>query len=240
MIVKELHPWKVTTAEAREIQERLRHRVCFDPPSGNFRLIAGADVSYNKFSPDLYASVVVIDLETRATIEELGIKEPAGFPYVPGLLSFREAPPLLRLFGRLRTRPDAVVCDGHGYAHPRRFGLACHLGLLLDLPTLGCAKTRLIGDYAPPPTRRGGQSPLREGEEIIGAVLRTRSGVQPVFVSVGHRMSLELACEIVLGLCPRFRLPETTRRAHLRVNELRRSDARQRTRSGPKISTPPS
>lgn len=224
MIVRELHPWKVNTAEARRIQDRLRKRISSEPPSKRPRLIAGADVSYNKFSPYLYAAVTVLDVESMETVEQAGIRARATFPYVPGLLSFREVPPLIQVFRRLRSRPDALVCDGQGFAHPRRFGLACHAGLLLDLPALGCAKSRLLGEFQEPPRRRGGFTPLVDGDEIIGSVLRTRTGVRPVFVSIGHRMSLELAREIVLRLTPRFRIPETTRRAHLRVNELRRLD----------------
>ena len=199
----------------------LHPKIGSNPPSQLPRLVAGADVSYNKFSPDLYAAVVVLDLESLETVEEAGIVAKAGFPYIPGLLSFREIPPLIRIFRRLRSRPDALICDGQGLAHPRRFGLACHLGLLLDLPSVGCAKTRLIGDYSEPDKERGRHCPLKDSGEVVGWVLRTRDGIQPVFISVGHRMTLEMAKEIVLRLTPRYRLPETTRRSHSLVNALR-------------------
>jgi len=223
LIVRSPHSWNVTTQGAREIQEKLRRRVSFKAPGSLPRLVAGADVSYNKFSPNLYAAAVVVDLESLETIEEAGIAAKASFPYVPGLLSFREVPPLIRVFRKLRTLPHLVICDGQGYAHPRRFGLACHLGVILDLPSLGCAKSRLIGDYEHPGNDRGDFTPLKDGEEVIGSVLRTRTGINPVFISVGHCMSLEMARELVLRLTPSCRLPETTRRAHHLVNELRRA-----------------
>src|SRR5438093_768144 len=174
MKLRTLHRWSVNPKQARLIQERLRNRLNANPPSRLPQLVAGADVSYNKFSPDLYAAVVVVDLQSLETVEEAGIAAKAKFPYIPGLLSFREIPPLLRIFRRLRSHPDAVVCDGHGLAHPRRFGLACHLGLLLDLPSIGCAKSRLIGDYREPGMQRGDWSPLKDINEIVGWVLRTR------------------------------------------------------------------
>ena|SRR5437867_2176195 len=223
MRVTNLHSWKVSPKRAAKIQQVLRSKISCEPPLKMPRLVAGADVSYNKFCPELYASVVVIDLAHMETVEERGVAAKANFPYIPGLLSFREVPPLLRIFRRLRTKPEALVCDGQGLAHPRRFGLACHLGLLLDIPTLGCAKSRLIGEYHEPGRARGQFSPLMDGGEVIGSVLRTRSGTQPVFVSVGHRISLAMARELVLLLTPRFRLPETTRRSHMLVNRLRRS-----------------
>ncbi len=221
MEVRNLHPWKVKPSQARLIQERLRYQVKSNPPPRLPRLVAGADVSYNRFGPDLYAAVVVLDLESLQTIEEVRIVARATFPYIPGLLSFREIPPLIRIFRRLRTLPDAVICDGQGLAHPRRFGLACHLGLILEIPSIGCAKSRLVGDYVEPGAERGKHSPLKDINEVIGSVLRTRSGIRPVFVSVGHRVSLEMAREIVLRLTLRYRLPETTRRAHFLVNDLR-------------------
>lgn len=223
MKVRNLHRWRVSPRQALQIQERLRGKVSHQPPAVLPRLVAGADVSYNLFSPDLYAAVVVIDLPSFQVVEEVGVMAKATFPYVPGLLSFREIPPLIRAFRKLRSQPEALICDGHGLAHPRRFGLACHLGLLLDLPALGCAKSRLSGTYREPGSQRGQFSPLRDGKEVIGSVLRTQTGIQPVFVSVGHRVSLEMARKIVLRFTPRFRLPETTRRAHHLVNTMRRS-----------------
>jgi deoxyribonuclease V len=186
--------------------------------------VAGADVSYDRGSPDhdLYAAVVVLDVESLRVVEVAAVRARARFPYVPGYLSFREIPPLLDAFAKLEAVPDLIVCDGQGRAHPRRFGLACHLGVLLDRPTFGCAKSRLIGEYREPGPRRGAHTRLRDGREVIGEVVRTRSFVKPVFVSVGHRISLETARRIALRLAPRYRLPEPVRAAHREVNRLRR------------------
>lgn len=186
------------------------------------RLVAGADVSFDRGSPVLYAAVALLDAASLEVVEVAGVRSAARFPYVPGYLSFREIPAVLEALGKLRRRPDLVVCDGHGRAHPRRFGLACHLGVLLDVPTLGCAKSRLVGTHREPGPRRGAHVPLRDAGEVIGEVLRTREGVKPVYVSVGHRIALASARRQVLRLAPRFRLPEPTRVAHREVNRLRR------------------
>ncbi len=217
----------MTVAEARAIQERLRERVRERDEPGAPRLVAGADVSYDRGSPVLYAAVALLDAESLETVEVAGVRAEARFPYVPGYLSFREIPPLLEAFRRLRGRPDLIVCDGHGRAHPRRFGLACHLGVLLDRPALGCAKSRLVGEHREPGPRRGAHAALREGGEVIGEVLRTRAGVKPVYVSVGHRISLAGARRAVLRLAPRWRLPEPSRAAHREVNRLRREAAQE-------------
>ncbi len=186
--------------------------------------MAGADVSWDRKSPrhEVYAAVVVLEFESLQVVEVAGVRARARFPYVPGYLSFREIPPLLAAFAKLEAVPDLIVCDGQGRAHPRRFGLACHLGVILDRPTLGCAKSRLIGEYREPGPRRGAHTRLLEGGEVIGEVVRTRSGVKPVFVSVGHRISLETARRTALRLAPRYRLPEPIRAAHQEVNRLRR------------------
>ena len=144
------------------------------------------------------------------------------FPYVPGLLSFREAPAALAALGQLKTSPDILLCDGHGLAHPRRFGLACHLGLLSGLPSIGVAKSLLTGEHAPPAQERGAWTPLLDGGEVIGAALRTRPGAKPVYVSIGHRISLESALQVVLRCTGRYRLPETTRQAHRLASNLER------------------
>ena len=193
------------------------------PDPRPLRLVAGADVSFTRRSPELYAAVVVLDLESGEVVERRGVRAAARFPYVPGYLSFREVPALLRAFDRLSRVPDLVVADGHGRAHPRRFGLACHLGLLLDLPTLGCAKSPLVGAYREPGTRRGAHTQLVHEGEVVGSVLRTRTGVRPVFVSVGHRIDLESARRAVMRLARRYRLPEPTRAAHGEVNRIRRN-----------------
>jgi deoxyribonuclease V len=186
------------------------------------RTVAGADVSYDRGSPVLYAAVVVLDAESLETLEVASATGLARFPYVPGYLSFRELPPLAEAFARLRARPDLLLCDGHGRAHPRRFGLACHAGVDLGVPTIGCAKSPLIGEHREPGLARGAHSALRDGRETIGSVLRTSAGVAPIYVSVGHRVSLATARRLALRFAPRFRIPEPLRAAHLEVNRLRR------------------
>jgi deoxyribonuclease V len=190
-------------------------------PLGEYRTVAAADVSYNKFDPRLFAVAVVVDAKTLDVIEQVGVEVPARFPYIPGLLSFREAPAVLEAFRRLSTRPDVVICDGQGYAHPRRMGLACHLGLWLGVPTIGCAKSRLVGEYTEPGAKRGSRSPLVDDGETIGLVLRTRDRVKPLFVSPGHRCDMESAARVVLECAPRYRLPVPSRLAHQAVNALR-------------------
>lgn len=222
------HPWDLDTPAARALQERLAARVERRDRHGPLRRIAGVDVSYDKLSPVLFAAVVVIDAETLETVESAAVQAPAPFPYVPGYLSFRELPPLVAALGKLQQRPDLVVCDGQGIAHPRRFGLACHLGVLFDVPAVGCAKSRFVGRHRSPGLERGRYARLMApvpGEpgstEIIGSVLRTRSRVKPLYVSIGHRVSLATCRRVVLQLAPKLRQPETTRRAHALVNRLR-------------------
>ena len=183
--------------------------------------MAGADVSYDRGSPVLFAAVVVLDASNLEIVEVAATTGRAAFPYVPGYLSFRELPPLLEAFAKLRTRPDLVLCDGHGRAHPRRFGFACHLGVVLDVPAIGVAKSRLVGEHREPGLRRGAHVALRADAEVIGAVLRTQPGVKPVYVSVGHRVSLATARQLVLRFTPRYRVPEPIRAAHAEVNRLR-------------------
>ena len=201
----------LTEDEARAEQDRLRPRVIFEPGPVAPAAVAGLDVAYD--GDRLAAAVVVLDaadLSVRDTAVVLGTP---AFPYVPGLFAFREVPALLAALEKLTVRPDVLICDGHGLAHPRRFGLASHLGVLTDLPAFGVGKTRLLGDWAPVGPRRGDRSPLIDAGETVGAVLRTQDGVKPVFVSVGHRMDLAGACDLTLALTPRYRLPETTRAA---------------------------
>jgi deoxyribonuclease V len=200
--------------EARAEQERLRPLVREEGIAANeVRLIAGVDVAYAKDESIVAGAVVVLDVATRHIIESAFAVRPVEFPYVPGLLAFREIPALLDALAALSNRPDAIVCDGYGVAHPRRFGLACHLGVLIDLPTFGVAKTAFIGEYAQPGPERGDWSDLTERGESIGRVLRTQRGTKPVFVSTGHRIDLDAATELTLALAADYRLPETTRQA---------------------------
>jgi len=187
-----------------------------------YTTVAGADVSYDLRGKWLHAAVVVLRAETFEVIDRSGVVAEAKFPYVPGLLSFREAPAVIEAFEQLKVRPDILMCDGQGIAHPRRMGLASHLGLSLEIPTIGCAKSWLCGDYEMPGLTRGEWTPLTDGGETIGAVLRTRTGVKPLFISPGHLCDLASAIAVVLATAPQYRVPITTRLAHQYVNELRR------------------
>lgn len=207
------HRWSVTPRRAAAIQRELAGRVRAVRPRRAIRLVAGLDSAFSADGRHCIGGAVVWDLERRRVVERRIALREARFPYVPGLLSFREAPALLAALRALRTAPDALMCDGHGLAHPRRFGIACHLGVIVGRPTIGCAKSRLIGEYVEPGRRRGARSPLREGGERLGTVLRTREGVKPVFVSVGHRIDLATAERIVLDAATGYRLPEPTRLA---------------------------
>ncbi|HEY1190271.1 MAG TPA: endonuclease V, partial [Gemmata sp.] len=178
-----LHDWPATEAEAVELQNALRNRVDVSaPPPGPIALVAGCDIAYHRTEPRLFAAVVVLRVDDLSVVEERLVSREVTFPYVPGLLSFREVPALLELFVNLRHAPDAVMLDGQGIAHPRRFGLACHLGLWLDLPCVGCAKSWLIGDYTEPGRDAGAASPLTINGEEVGAVVRSATGVKPVYV----------------------------------------------------------
>jgi deoxyribonuclease V len=206
--------WNVTPAEARVIQLQLRDKVVAADDLGEVRLVAGVDVGYEMRGTVALAAAAVLSFPDLQLVEQATARRALEFPYVPGLLSFRETPAVLEALGRLRRIPDLLLCDGHGYAHPRRFGLACHVGVLTGIPSVGAAKTRLTGSHAALPFERGSRVPLCDGGETIGAVVRTRSGARPVFVSVGHRISLATAVEYVLRCTTRYRLPETTRWAH--------------------------
>ena len=234
MKARALHPWRVSHAQAVGVQQALRLRLVAAPLPASPRRVAGADVAYSRRTHRVYAAVVVVELPSLETVETVGVVRAAAFPYIPGLLSFREVPPLLEAFEQLAQAPDVVVFDGQGLAHPRRFGLACHAGLLLDLPSIGCAKTRLVGEHDPVPDRRWASTPLRAAGETVGAVVRTREGVKPVFVSPGHRADTRSAVDLVAALVGRYRLPEPQRRAHqattaLYARDRGRPDVRVRT-----------
>jgi deoxyribonuclease V len=217
------HRWHVTPRRAVAIQRELAGRVRAVKPRRAIRLVAGLDSAFSRDGRHCIGGVVLWDLARQEVVEQRVALRAARFPYVPGLLSFREAPALLAALRALRTAPDALMCDGQGVAHPRRFGIACHLGVIVGLPTIGCAKSRLIGEYVEPGRRRGARSPLREGGERLGTVLRTREKVKPVFVSVGHRIDLATAEQIVLESAIRYRLPEPTRLADRLVAARRRA-----------------
>lgn len=222
MKIRPLHSWDLTPTEAVALQRQFADRVDTRTPLARCQFIAGADVSYDRFSNLFYAGVVVLRMDDLTIVETQGVVREVTFPYIPGLLSFRETPALLDAFAKLEAEPDAVIVDGHGFSHPRRFGFACHLGLWLDRPSVGCAKTRLTGTYKEPGPKAGSVAPLEANDEIIGQVVRTKTGVKPVFVSVGYKIDLARAVELVLATCRGYRLPEPTRQAHLHVNALRR------------------
>ena len=213
------HPWNLTEREACLLQQELAAKVIKVDQLNEIHLVAGVDVAYEKNGDKLIAAVVILDANTLEVIETVTAENRAQFPYIPGLFSFRELPPLIQAFAKLNHLPDLIVCDGQGYAHPRRFGLACHLGVIFDLPTIGCGKTRLLGKHKEPDTGRGAIAPLYDNNEVIGNLLRTQNGVNPIYVSIGHRISLATACEWVLKLSPKYRLPETTRQADQAVRK---------------------
>lgn len=216
------HRWDVSPSRAIEIQKSLARQVRRARPPGALRRIAGVDVAFTRDGRRCIAAAVVWDSERRHVVEQRTATRPLSFPYVPGLLSFREAPAVLAALRRLRTTPDALICDGQGYAHPRRFGLACHVGVIVDLPTVGCGKTRLCGEHSPPGRRRGSKASLTHGGEVIGTVLRTRDDVRPLYVSIGHRIDLPTAERLVLECAVGYRLPEPTRRADRLVAAAKR------------------
>jgi deoxyribonuclease V len=219
-----LHDWNLTPGEAIEVQQRLRSLVQVTPLQSDIRMIAGADISFNKFSDVIYSGIVVLSLPDLQIVEEVGIRSTARFPYVPGLLSFRETPSLLEAWEKLKIKPDLLMLDGQGIAHPRRFGIACHTGVLLDLPTIGCAKSILVGRHGELGIEAGSQSPLIDRGEQVGVALRTKKKVAPIYVSIGHRIDLSSAVDLVLRTTGKHRQPEPTRQAHLLVNRMRTAD----------------
>ncbi len=208
------HPWKVSVAAARAIQLALRAHVVTQDRLGPVRYVAGIDVGFERAGQVARAAVVVLNFPELTPYAQAQARRKTTFPYVPGLLSFREVPVVLAALDKLKTPPDLLLCDGQGFAHPRRFGLACHIGVLTDLPAIGVAKTRLLGTHAEVAPTRGAWQPLLDRDEVVGAVLRTRSNTRPLYVSIGHRVCLATAIDYVLACSPRYRLPETTRLAH--------------------------
>jgi len=220
------HSWDVSVPEATRIQNELRKEIHLAPLPKKPKTIAGADISYNRFSDDFFACVTVLSLPGLEEIETVYATGVATFPYVPGYLSFREIPTLLKAFEKLKTKPDVIMADGQGIAHPRRMGIAAHLGLLLDLPTFGCGKSLLYGKASAPGLHRGSTSVLtdpKNGEEI-GALVRTKDRVAPVIVSPGHKITLEESVALSLATARGYRIPEPTRRAHDLVNRFRRGE----------------
>jgi len=222
MRIKQLHSWDVSASDAIKIQKKLGQKLNLRPLAKKVKTVAGADVSSSKRSDRIWAGVVVFKYPELIKLEEKWVQGNTQFPYIPGLLSFREVPLLLETIEQLETNPDIILCDGQGIAHPRGLGLASHLGLLLNLPTIGCAKSRLIGEFSAVGLDKGDYAKLHYKGGVIGAVLRTRKGVKPLFISPGNKINLEDSLKMVLGCSIRYRMPEPTRQAHLLVNRVRK------------------
>jgi deoxyribonuclease V len=216
MMIPALHPheWNVTPQEAIAIQERMRHLVELVDRLPQIHSVAGVDVHFNREGRIAQAAVAVLSFPDLRLIDKSVAKRTVTFPYIPGLFAFRELPAVLDALAQLSKSPDVIICDGHGIAHPRRFGIASHLGVLLNQPTVGVGKTLLVGQHIELPSEKGSWVPLEECEEVIGAAVRTQTGIKPVYVSIGHRISLQTAVRLVIACATRYRLPETTRVAH--------------------------
>ena len=222
MQIKHLHVWDVSTKEAIQLQKELKSRLDLTKLPSPIRCVAGVDVAFSKKSGHIWAGVVVFSFPELLKIEEKWIKDRIRFPYIPGLLSFRELPVLLKALKTLKTDPELIICDGQGIAHPRGLGLASHLGLHVDGATIGCAKSRLVGEFSKLKEEKGSYTPLWYKEQVVGAVVRTKRGVKPLFISPGNRITLDESVKIVLECCGKYRMPEPTRQAHLLVSDLRR------------------
>ena len=221
----DLPPFATTVEEAAEQQRALGARVELRPPADFApRLVAGLDVSMDRGSDVGFAGIVVLELPDLRVVEEAAAVATVPMPYVPGFLSFRELPPLVAAWERLRSQPDVLIFDGQGYAHPRRFGVACHGGLLFGVPSIGCAKSILVGTHPPLAPERFSRAPLVHRREVVGAAVRLRDRTNPVYVSPGHRMDVDTAVAVVEMASAGFREPETTRRAHRLVNAVRRGE----------------
>ena len=219
--MRQLHPWDLQPAAAIALQKQLKSQLQLQPLARQPQFIAGADLSFDKGSDTVYAGIVVLSLPDLKIVESKGLQTTAPFPYVPGLLSFRESPAILEVWEMLEQKPDILVTDGQGTAHPRGLGVACHLGLWLEIPTIGCAKTLLCGKFDELAIERGSYQPLIYKNETVGAALRTKTRVNPVYVSPGNLINLEDSIKIMLSCDGGYRIPEPTRQAHLFVNRLR-------------------
>ena len=208
------HPWQLTPTEAIALQKKLAAQVITQDQFGPINFVAGVDVGFENENTITRAAVAVLSFPELQLIEHSIARRPTEFPYIPGLLSFREIPAVLDALNQLQQLPDILLCDGQGIAHPRRLGIASHLGIITGLPTIGVGKSRLIGKYKEPPMERGQWTPLEDKGERIGAVLRSRSGIHPLFISSGHKISLESAIDLVMRCTTRYKLPETTRWVH--------------------------
>lgn len=221
MKIKNLHNWNITPKQAISLQKTLAGQVKIQPFNKKLKTIGGLDCAFTDDKKNIIACVVILNAKTFEIVETSYVIKPVNFPYIPGLLSFRELPACLAAIEKLKQMPDCFIVDGQGLAHPRRLGIASHLGLFLDVPTIGCAKSRLIGEFEKLAIKKGSASPLMDKDEIIGSVVRTRINVKPVFVSIGNRCRLSDAIRIVLDCCVKYRLPEPSRLAHQIVTRLK-------------------
>ena len=218
----------ITVSEAAALQKELRSQIELQTPAGlSISTIAGADISFNKYETTVYAGIIVLSFPELLPVAHSLVKTEVTFPYVSGYLAFREVPALLEAWNQLPQKPDVLVVDGHGIAHPRRMGIASHFGVLTGQPTIGCAKKILFGKYESPPDERGAYTDIQDKGDVIGAVLRTRAKVKPVFVSPGHKLSLKDSIDIILQCMGKYRIPEPTRKAHELVNAFRRGEVQE-------------
>lgn len=221
MHTRKLHGWKLSYSEAVELQKQLAGKICHTPLKKSPELITGLDCAFSKDGKRIVAAAVVLKMPDLAVVETTHAVRKTAFPYIPGLLSFREAPVCIGAVEKIKSKSQLFIIDGQGIAHPRRLGLAAHLGLFLNKPTVGCAKSRLIGTFEEPAAEKGTFTELKDKDQIIGAVVRTRTNVKPLFVSVGNKCTLEDAVEIILSCVVKYRLPEPTRLAHQLVSKIR-------------------
>lgn len=219
-------PYSALIVEWKQAQMEMRQRLMVEPLRELPRYVAGADVAFSPDKKTVLAVALVYDRQERRVIEVTRARRPVEVPYIPGYLSFREGPAVLEAIGRLKSPFGVICCDGQGYAHPRRCGLACHIAITLDIPGIGVGKSRLVGTFDDPPPQAGAATPLMDGDEQIGLVLRTRDNTRPLFVSIGHRVDLESARALVLSCCTKYRIPEPTRQADIEVTRLKRQRAR--------------
>jgi deoxyribonuclease V len=226
MRVRTLHPWTLPYQDAIRVQRRLSEKIRETALSRPVLTIAGADVSYARQRREVYAAVLVFTFPALVLTDQAAAFDTVEFPYISGLLSFREAPVLVKAFRKIRRKPDVIIFDGQGTAHPRGMGIASHMGLILDCPSIGCAKSRLVGIYPPVAEDKGSTVALTHRGRVVGAVVRTRERVKPVFVSPGHAITLPEAIRFVLDCCKGYKLPEPIRQAHLAANRLRVDDQR--------------
>ncbi|MFA5239732.1 MAG: deoxyribonuclease V [Phycisphaerae bacterium] len=221
MKIKKLHSWNLSYSQAIALQKSLCEKVQLIELKKQPKTVAGIDCAFSRDKKKIIACAVLLKLPGFELIETKNAVQNLAFPYIPGLLSFREAPVAIAAVKKLKNEPDVFLIDGQGTAHPRRFGLACHLGLFFDKPTIGCAKSRLTGSFEEPALEKGSYSPLKDGDEIIGAVVRTRTNIKPVFVSAGNKCLLKDAIKIILDCTTKYRIPEPARLAHQMVTELK-------------------